>query len=307
MNIRMPVSSRHIEVFQAVMRSGSVTAAAGALHTSQPTVSRELARLEQLLGFALFDRGGGRLRPTARALILFEEVQRAFVGLEQILARADRLARLGEGQLSIACLPALSHALLPGACRRFLSRHDGVGISITPLESPQLEEALTAQRYDLGLIEDALAPAATEARLLFSGEEVCVLPSGHPLCARPLLEPADFADQRFISLAPGDRYRRQVDEVFRAAQVERRMVLETQSAVSVCTLVQQGLGLAVINPLTAHSFAGQGLEVRRFAARIPFQVGLVLPEYRPSSPLADLFAQALGEEADAFDALTAWP
>ena len=48
------VSHRHIEVFRAVMTAGSVTSAAALLHSSQPTVSRELARLEQLLGYPRF-------------------------------------------------------------------------------------------------------------------------------------------------------------------------------------------------------------------------------------------------------------
>ncbi|MBK9393341.1 MAG: LysR family transcriptional regulator, partial [Uliginosibacterium sp.] len=84
----MGITHRHIEVFRAVMQSGSVTGAAGLLHTSQPTVSRELARLEQVLGFSLFDRVRGRLQPTARALALHDEVTRSFQGLERVMATA---------------------------------------------------------------------------------------------------------------------------------------------------------------------------------------------------------------------------
>ena len=77
----MNITLRHIEVFRALMTAGSVTAAAQILFTSQPTVSRELARLESLLGIALFDRVRGRLQPNAQALALYEEVQRSYVGL----------------------------------------------------------------------------------------------------------------------------------------------------------------------------------------------------------------------------------
>ncbi len=77
----MDIQHRHIEVFRAVMAAGSLTAAAGLLHTSQPTLSRDLARLEQLLGYALFERERGRLKPTARARALFDEVERSFQGL----------------------------------------------------------------------------------------------------------------------------------------------------------------------------------------------------------------------------------
>ena len=50
------ITHRHIEVFRAVMTAGSATGAADLLHSSQPTVSRELATLESLLGYALFER-----------------------------------------------------------------------------------------------------------------------------------------------------------------------------------------------------------------------------------------------------------
>lgn len=55
----MKLSLRHIEIFRAIMAAGSVTNAARLLFTSQPTISRELARLEQVVGLRLFDREGG--------------------------------------------------------------------------------------------------------------------------------------------------------------------------------------------------------------------------------------------------------
>gem|GEM_PF-4308483 len=60
------VTLRHIEIFHAVMTAGNVTEAAALLHTSQPTVSRELARLEKLIGLELFTRSRGRLHLMVR-------------------------------------------------------------------------------------------------------------------------------------------------------------------------------------------------------------------------------------------------
>ena len=114
------ITHRHIEVFRAVMTAGSATGAADLLHSSQPTVSRELARLESLLGYALFERVQGRLRPNARALALWDEVQRSWQGLERVVERAVALGRPDAVQLSVLCLPALAHALLPGAAARLL-------------------------------------------------------------------------------------------------------------------------------------------------------------------------------------------
>ncbi len=82
---------RQLSLFRATMLHGNLSRAAEVTGSSQPTLSRELARLEQLLGFALFDRVRGRLRPTTRAMALMQEVERSFVGLEHIAARAEEL------------------------------------------------------------------------------------------------------------------------------------------------------------------------------------------------------------------------
>lgn len=293
----MKLSHRQIEVFRMVMNTGHVTRAAELLHTSQPTISRELARLEQVLGFALFDRVKGRLRPTVRALALLEEVELSYVGLERIAATATGLRQYAQGKLQLACLPALAHALLPDAIRRFARQQPEAAVAITPQESPGLEAMLSEQRFDLGLTERLEAPVAASLQTLLVADEVCVLPPGHALVAKPVLVPADFEGLAFVSLAPGDPYRQQIDAVFAQAGVQRRLQLESPSAVSVCALVRQGLGAAIVNPLTALELAATGLVIRPFSVSIRFQVSLVLPEWRSPHPLRPSFVTALHEAA----------
>lgn len=293
----MKLTHRQVEVFRAVMDTGNATHAAQALHTSQPTVSRELARLEQVLQLQLFDRVGGRLRPTAQALALLEEVQRSYLGLERIAAAARSLREFTQGRVSVACLPALAHGLLPQAVQRFAALYPQVGVSITPQESPLLEEWLTEQRFDLGLCERLHAPAATAVVPLLQADEVCVLPDGHALLDKRVLKPRDFEGQAFVSFAPADPYRQQVDAMFESHGVHRRLALETASAASVCALVRQGLGLGIVNPLTALELAGTGLQVRPLSVSIPFSVTLVVPQLRPASPLREAFVDGLRDAA----------
>jgi DNA-binding transcriptional LysR family regulator len=293
----MQITHRHVEVFRALMLTGSVTRAAELLHTSQPTVSRELARLEQVLQISLFDRVRGRLRPTVRALALQGEVDRSYLGLQRISATAAALRHFAQGQLTLACLPALAHALLPDAVRRFVAQVPEAGVAITSLESPQLEAWLTEQRCDLGLTEQREAPPGTTLTPLLAADEVAVLPQGHPLLARRVLKPQDFAGQRFVSLAPGDVYRQAIDAVFDQHQVSRALALEADSATAVCALVRQGLGVAIVNPLTALELTGPGLHLRPLSVKVPFFVSLVCPDLRAPSPLREPFVSALREAA----------
>lgn len=293
------ISHRHIEIFRALMLSGGVSEAARSLHTSQPTLSRELARLEFLLGYALFDRVRGRLKPTQAALSLFEEVQRSYAGLDRIVLRARALAQGHETALELLSLPALTQALLPGACKRWQDLAPEGRISITPQESPLLEEWLSEQRYDLGLSEQAQSPPGTQSELLFEADEVCVLPDGHPLLARSSLALEDLRDQAFISLASQDPYRQQLDALFDAAGITRRLPLETHSAAAICECVRQGLGLSILNPLTALRFSGQGLQLRRLRVSVPYRIYGVRPLLRSRHALLDPFLDGLRIEADA--------
>ncbi|BCQ61229.1 MULTISPECIES: LysR family transcriptional regulator [Pseudomonas] len=295
----MDISLRHIEVFRAIMQAGSVTGAARLLFTSQPTVSRELARLETLSGLRLFDREGGRLLPTAQALLLLEEVERAYVGLERINSVAQSIRRFEHGQLSLSCLPLFSQTLLPPVCKQFQAQHPGIGLSITAQESPLLEEALSAQRHDLGLTESEHLPRGTQGELLFCADMVCILADDHPLLARPRLALANFRGQDFINLSGLDIYRQTLDEHFRQAGVDRRIVVETTNAASVCAMVRQRLGVAIINPLSAMEEAGRGLAIRPLQLSVPYRVMLIRPDYRPSSSFVEGFSEALRTQAKA--------
>jgi DNA-binding transcriptional LysR family regulator len=289
----MRLTHRQVEIFRALMTAGSVTKAAEMLFTSQPTVSRELARMEQLIGVALFERTRGRLHPTMPALTLFEEVKQAYAGLERVVSVAAGLRDAPQGPLTVLALPAFSHSLLPRACRHFHVKHPEVGVSIATQEAPLLGEWLTAQRYDLGLTEDDVAPPGTRLTPLLEVDEVCVLPAGHPLLKKAAIRLEDFAGQPFISLSPADAYRKQLDEMFAARGIQRRMIIETPSAVSVCSLVKQGLGVAMVNPVTALELEGVDLHIRPLVEPYPFRVSIVQPEYKPLNPAVAELVTAL--------------
>lgn len=294
------ITQRQVEIFRAVMNSGGVTAAAHALNSSQPTLSRELAHMAQRLGYALFSRQRGRLVPTARAQLLFDEVQRAYIGMDQLQRFAHRLADSATGPVTLSCQPAHSRSLLPGACARLHAQHPEAQVLITPQESPWLEESLSAQRYDLGLSESGRAVPGTESTPLLQADEVCILPRGHALADQAQLTPQDFTGQPFVSLSAGDPYRQQIDAIFAREGVQRQLRIETHSADAVCAMVMHGLGLAIVNPLTALAQGSDpALLIRPFSVPIPYAIHLVRPRYRAANTQVDAMVTALVAQAEA--------
>jgi DNA-binding transcriptional LysR family regulator len=85
--------------------------------------------------------------------------------------------------------------------------------------------------------------------------------------------------------------------MFERHGVRRQLTVETVSAVSICALVRQQLGVAIVNPLTALELAGPDLQIRRLSVSIPFHVGLVIPELRAPNPLREPFIEALQDAA----------
>lgn len=284
---------RHVEVFRAVMRTGSVSQAAVLLNTSQPTISRELARMVRLSGLHLFERSRGRLQPTRQARLLLEEVERAYSGMERIRQAVGDILRYRDGRLSILCQPGLAQSLLPAACLLFRAEGRDASLCITPQDPPMLGEWLAAQRFDLGVLEGEVAVPGVDPIALFSGEEVCILPPAHPLAARKALGPADLQGQNFVCLAESDPLRQRVDSLFRQAGVSYRPVMETHSSAAVCAMVAQGLGIAVVNPLMAWAQRTQGIQMRRFAPIVPYSVMAAVPRYRDVSDATTSFVHAL--------------
>ncbi len=132
------VNLRHIEIFHAVMTTGNLTEAARMPHTSQPTVSRELARFEKVLGLRLFERTRGRLRPDgAGACVCLRRFSAPGMAWTVSSAPPESLREFRQGELSIACLPVFFPSPFSPATVTAVSRSLPGGPAPPPESSPR--------------------------------------------------------------------------------------------------------------------------------------------------------------------------
>ena len=177
---------RHIEVFQAVMETGSMSAAARLIHLTQSAVSRAVANAEAQLGYPLFHRTGGRLVPTSEGLTLFEESRAIFERLEALKRTAQHLKSGDEGRVRVAAIPALCHKLLPDVIARFHRAHPNVVCEVHTLHKRQIAAELLTREVDLGLDYDSISHPGVQARALGSGPLSAMLPARHARAAAQL-------------------------------------------------------------------------------------------------------------------------
>lgn len=287
---------KQVEAFRAVMLSGSMTAAAESLHTSQPNISRLIAQLERGSGFKLFERIGGRLLPTDEGAALFADVERAFTGLHSLERSAQNIRQGGTGQLRIAAVPSLSLTLLPKVIQRFRREHPDAAISIHTNDSPMVAHWAASQFCHVGLasyVGDEMPGVRTQKICDVPG--VCIFPTGHRLAAHTTVKAEDLHGEEFISLSMNDGSRARVDRAFAADKEYRKLNLETPYAATVCSLVALGLGVSIVSPMVALEYLHRGIETRPFEPQIRFSTYLLLPEDRPQSLLSQRFSVLIME------------
>ncbi|WP_210395544.1 LysR substrate-binding domain-containing protein [Motiliproteus sediminis] len=287
------ISFRQVEAFRAVMIAGTTTGAAEILYVSQPAVSRLLSDFEQSVGVQLFERQKKRLVPTPEAMILFEEVEKSFVGIEKLARTAEELKVFHRGTLRIVCMPALAQDFLPQVVSEFMARHDGVAVTLQVRSSQQVADWIANQHFDIGISAIKVSDPAIEVRELASSALLCALPPGHRLATKAVIVPADLEGEQFVSLGTEQSVRYQVDEVFEKAGVQRKLLFDTQVSHVACAYVLAGGGVSLVDPATAINYAARGLVVKPFEPMIPFNYNILYPVTRSQSQLGKEFIALL--------------
>ena len=287
-----PLSSREIEAFRAVIQTGTTTAAAQLLHTTQPSVSRLLSQMQAAAGLKLFDMHKGRLRPTSEAMDLYATVQQHFLGRERIERKLAVLRQSGAGALRIGCTPALGLSVIPAAVHSFAQHYPGTHLSLQTLGTTALREGLLHGHFDLVVSTMAIATPELDATVLHRSHAVCVMHPQHPLAARGKLHVRDLQDQLLLTLNADDNIFLQLQHTMQAHGIQAGSTIETTYSSTICCLAAQGLGLGVVNPYVASLFA-RDLHILPLLPHCAVEVVLALaPQYAPSER-ADCFIESL--------------
>lgn len=286
------LSLRQLEVFREVMRLRTTMAAARSLRISQPAVSNAIRQLEEQCGFALFDRRGNRLAPTADATDLYQDGEAIF-GLYHALAKKieDRRASAA-GRLRIVCTQPIANAIIPAAVAPFLARRPGVLLSVDTGGIDEIMNAVESRTADLGLSLVAPERSGLAVETIASARMVCAFRPGHRLEKLKRVSAADLADTPLILYDRRSRLSLLLEERFLNAALRRNEIAAVPFSSMACLLAEAGLGVALVDSLTAVAGSRYRLDTRPLypAESAPVRMITRITE-TPSRVLASFMAE----------------
>ncbi|MFI8946926.1 LysR substrate-binding domain-containing protein [Streptomyces sp. NPDC053750] len=235
---------RVLRYFLAIAEAESVTAAARRVHVAQPSLSRQLAGLEQELGVRLFTRrpgsltlnaAGRRFRPVARDL-----VRRA----EQA---TEVMAALGDGEQGPEFTVVASPSTVVSFLAPYMARSTAGPVFRDALQTDPNDvfDVLANSDADIG-ISTYPAPATLESAVLGRTPVMAQLPAGHRYADRDVLDLADLVAEPLILMSRSNVARLVLDEAVSRAGLAPDIVTETSSAALAQSLAARGSGVCLV-------------------------------------------------------------
>jgi LysR family transcriptional regulator, cys regulon transcriptional activator len=246
---------------EAVRQKMNLTAAAKALHTSQPGVSKAIIELEEELGVSVFARHGKRI------LGLTPPGQQVLDAAERIMTEIDNLKKLArdyagspEGTLRLATTHTQARYVLPPIVQRFAQEYPQVRVKLLQGNPPQIAAMVAAGQADIGMATETLAETpGLKSIPVFDWDHVVVVKAPHPLeryARHPeRLTLKELAKYPIVTYESHFSGRSRIDQAFAAAAIEPSVVLEAIDADVIKTYVIAGMGVGIVADLATENLS----------------------------------------------------
>lgn len=244
------MDERRLEVFVAVAQRLSFSAAARALHLSQPAVSQHVVALERELGARLFERSTRRVRLTAAGTAL---LGRSSTLLREHAEARRAVAAAGEriaGDFAVAASLTVGAYILPPALARLATQNPDLHVRVTIENTEQVVSSLREGRADVGFVEGDVAAPELVLHPLREDELVVIAPIGHRFADEDEIALDELRREPFVLREPGSGTRQVAESHLRSAGVDParlQVVVELSGIDAIKAAVAAGLGVSIIS------------------------------------------------------------
>jgi LysR family cys regulon transcriptional activator len=232
-----------------IVQSGlNITAAARALHTSQPGISKQIRLLEEELGFQIFEREGRNItRVTTAGRAVVEHATRLMEEAENIRRLSADFQDENRGSMSIATTHTQARYVLPPVIKQFREKYPAVDLHLHQGTSEQIADLAAANRVDFSIATGSHELFPTLALMpCFRWHRDIVVPRDHPLAGidKPTLK--QVSEYPIVSYVFSFTGRSSLSELFERAGLPLNIALTARDSDVIKTYVRLGLGVGIV-------------------------------------------------------------
>lgn len=288
----MNITFRQLRLFLALAETGSVSAAARAMHVTQPTASMQLKEVTQSVGLPLYEVIGKKiyLTDTGKELALTaRSVAQSWDAFEQSV---DAIKGLSRGKLRVSVVSTAKY-FMPRLIGSFCKRHPAIDVSLEILNRDGVVQRLRDNLDDLYIMSMPPADMDLGDEVFMPNPIVLIAPTSDPLAKQTQVTLDELLQRRFILREKGSGTRMVADQFFRKMKFKADVRLELGSNESVKESVAGGLGLGVVSQHALHGLQKEHGVTTIAAQGFPLSSAwhIVHPASKKLSPLALAFKQ----------------
>jgi DNA-binding transcriptional LysR family regulator len=242
--------------FAAIAQHNSIRDAAGALNVAQSALSRQILKLEEMYGVALFERHPRGVALTAAGEVYLRYARDQIAQAEHMRAEFHALNGVHRGTIRISAIESLTRSLLPRVIAAFREQHPGVGFDVKMDGSEHIIEAVREIDTDIGITYYSQPASDLAVRVSTREPLVAIVAAGHPLAKKRRVGLRDVAAFPTALTTRGSRSRSLIDAACWNAGVSLSPVLETNSVEMLTSLVARSDTVTFLLRLSAEDGIG---------------------------------------------------
>jgi DNA-binding transcriptional LysR family regulator len=280
---------RQMEVFYAVMRSGSVSGAARMLNVTQPAVSAILKHCESQLKMRLFVRVAGRLQPTPEAAAIFPDVAAVFNRLDAIKRLTQDLVGGRLGTLSVAAAFPIANGALAKAAADFLSTYPHVRIALQSLTSREVLDRVINREVELGAAYEPVISPEVQTETLATASIACILRADHPLAQQETIRIRDLEPYPLLTYRRDANLWFVIERAFSQAGIVPQIAVRFGVSLTGMMLAHFGAGIAIVEPFLLEDLKIPDMVARPLVPAVELRTVLIRHRSAPRSAVMEDF------------------
>lgn len=295
----MHLHARLLRYFDTIRRCGSIREAARRMHVASSALNRQLLKLEEDIGWPLFERLPGGLRLTPAGEVVSRHIITVLQDEQRMLAELEALEGVRRGAVSVMVAEGLTAGLLQDVLERMYARHPNISIAVGSAGSAQTARAVIEGDADLAIAFSLPRDPALQQFAVGKFALGAIVRPDHPLAAQPHVSFADCARHPLILATPALSLHAALEPAIKAWRKPLKVLLETGSIQLMKGMAARGVGVAFHTRIGIEGDIREGKLVHlplRSPARLVSELGAYVRAGRALPPALDALIRIVADE-----------